>query len=157
MSDAMDPRPPWPRPLAICVLREDDKLFVFEGYDAPKDEAYYRPLGGTIEFGEPARQAVERELQEEIEAELTNLRFLGVLENIFTNEGETGHEIVLIFEGDFVNRSLYEVEALEGQEEDGMSFEASWKPLSLFRQGEAPLYPDGLLELLSGDDPADFF
>jgi 8-oxo-dGTP pyrophosphatase MutT (NUDIX family) len=131
-------------------------IFVFEGHDTRKNETFYRPLGGTVEFGELARQAVERELQEEIEAELTNLRFLGVLENLFTLEGETGHEIVLIFEGDFVDRSLYEKEAVEGQEEDGMPFVAFWKPLSLFRQGEAPLYPDGLLELLSGDDAAGF-
>lgn len=131
-------------------------IFVLEGQDTHKDETFYRPLGGTIEFGELARQTVVRELQEEIGAEVTNLRFLGTLENLFTYEGETGHEIVVIFEGDFLDRSLYGEVAIEGQEDGGFAFTAVWKPLTLFRQGKAPLYPDGLLELLSGDDPADF-
>ena len=116
-----------------------------ELYDASKDEVFYRPLGGTIEFGEPARETVKRELQEEIRAEVTNLRYLGALENIFTDERGFGHEIVLTYEGDFVDKSFYETEAVHAQEEDGLTFTARWKPLQHFREGKAPLYPDGLL------------
>ncbi len=142
-------RPPWPRPLVICVFRKDDSVFVGELYDSSKDEIFYRPLGGTIEFGEPAREALKRELQEEIGAEVTNLRYLGVLENLFTHEGKLGHEIVLTYEGDFVDKSFYEADAVPAQEEDGVRFIARWKPLREFREGKAPLYPDGLLHLLS--------
>lgn len=145
----MAPRPPWPRPLAICIFRKKDDVFVGELYDASKDEVFYRPLGGTIEFGELAREAVRRELQEEIGAEVTNLRYLGALENLFTDEGGFGHEIVLVYEGDFADKAFYEAETVPAQEEDGMKFTARWKPLQDFREGKAPLYPDGLLRLLS--------
>ncbi|MDX1534938.1 MAG: NUDIX domain-containing protein, partial [Thermoplasmata archaeon] len=134
----------------ICVFRRGDAIFVMEGYDSLKDEVFYRPLGGEIEFGEKARDTVIRELREEISAEVTNLRFLEAVENLFTLEGEPGHEIVLIFEGDFVDSSFYEREALEGKEEDEVPFVASWKPLDVFRRGEHPLYPDELLDLLDG-------
>ncbi len=145
----MAPPPPWPRPLAICIFRKEDQVFVGELYDASKDEVFYRPLGGTIEFGEPAREAVKRELQEEIAAEVINLRYLGALENLFTHEGAFGHEIVLVYEGDFADKAFYEAETVPAQEEDGMTFTACWKPLQEFREGKAPLYPDGLLRLIS--------
>ncbi|MFQ5918502.1 MAG: hypothetical protein ACE5I4_00485, partial [Thermoplasmata archaeon] len=80
--------------------------------------------------------------------EVTNLRYLGALENLFTHEGEFGHEIVLTYEADFVDKAFYEAETVPAQEENGMKFTACWKPLEEFREGKAPLYPDGLLRLL---------
>ena len=136
------------RAIAICVLRRGDDLFVFEGYDHSKAETFYRPLGGTVEFGEHSSQTVQRELREEIGAEITHLRYLGALENIFTHEGMTGHEIVLIYEGDFADASFYEKSIVMGQEDDGGHFKAMWKPLADFAEGRFPLYPTGLLELL---------
>jgi hypothetical protein len=35
-------------------------------------------------------------------------------------------------------------------EDTGASFQAFWKSLAFFQRGEAPLYPNGLLELLLG-------
>ncbi len=123
-----------------------------ESYDSVKDEVSYRPLGGTIEFGERGQETVIRELREEIGAEVTNLRFLGVLENFFTLEGALGHEIVLAYEGDLVDKSFYERDAVPVEEDFGMTFTAFWKPLDMFREGTARLYPHGLLELLEAKD-----
>jgi 8-oxo-dGTP pyrophosphatase MutT (NUDIX family) len=137
------------RAIAICVLQRKEAIFVFEGYDTLKGETFYRPLGGTIEFGEHSAQAVRRELREEIGAELTNLRYLGALENIFIHEGQTGHEIVLVYAADFADASLYERALVMGQEDDGAPFKALWVPLADFAEGKFPLYPDGLLEMLA--------
>jgi len=41
-------------------------------------------MGGGVDFGETSRDALQREFQEEIQAELTNIRHLGCLENLFT-------------------------------------------------------------------------
>jgi 8-oxo-dGTP pyrophosphatase MutT (NUDIX family) len=142
------------RPLAICVFRRDARVFVAEGYDPAKDEVFYRPLGGAIQFGEHSRQTVERELREEIGAEVGDLRYLGTLENLFTYDGERGHEIVVVYEGSFVNEAFYEQACVEGREDDGTPFKAVWMPLDVFRRGEAPLYPDGLLAWLSDDEPS---
>lgn len=136
------------RAIAICVLRRGGAIFVFEGHDTLKGETFYRPLGGTIEFGEHSSQTVRRELREEIGAEITNLRYLGALENIFIHEGQPGHEIVLVYEADFADAALYDRALVVGYEDDGKPFEALWMPMTDFSDGKYPLYPDGLLEML---------
>ncbi len=134
------------RPLAICVFRRGDRILVSEGYDPVKQEQFYRPLGGGIEFGETGAEAVRRELMEELGAEVVEIRFIGALENIFTFNGEPGHEIVLVYDGRFADEGLYAREVIEGEEDEGLSFKAYWKPLDEF--GKAPVYPNGLLDLL---------
>jgi 8-oxo-dGTP pyrophosphatase MutT (NUDIX family) len=136
------------RPIVVCVVRRDDSILVFEGYDGVKDETFYRPLGGSIEFGESAIEAVVREFREEIGADLTDLSYVGLLENIFTYEGHPGHEIVLVYEGRFASQAPYEMQETTGVEDIGASFKVMWKPLSDFGPGGPPLYPDGLKELL---------
>lgn len=137
------------RPIVICICRQDDRILVAEGYDSVKQEVFFRPLGGTIEFGEWAEEALQREFQEEIGAQLKNLRYLGMLENIFTCEGARGHEIVLVYDGHLVDESIYEKEVVTG-DEMGMPFKAYWKKLEEFLSGMPPLYPDGLLRMLTG-------
>jgi len=137
------------RPIAIGIFRQADQIFVFEGYDSVKDEVYYRPVGGGIEFGEHSRQALVREMQEEFGADIAKLRHRATLENIFTNDGRPGHEIVFIYEAEFVDPAMVEQAVIMGKEDDGSLFRAVWKPLSDFHNGGPPLYPDGLLELLA--------
>lgn len=137
------------RPLALCVFRRGDKIFVAEGHDANKNQTFYRPIGGKIEFGEYAAETVKREVMEEIEAEATDLVYIGTLENLFTYEGEQGHEICLIFDGRFVDEARNADDyTVVGQDDGEVLFTAMWKPLSFFNATDAPLYPDGLLELL---------
>jgi len=137
------------RPIAICVFRRDDRILVFEARDVVKGETFYRPLGGGIEFGESSRDAVIREVREEIGQDVVNLRYLGTVENIFVCNGKPGHEIVMVYEGEFADPCMYECESLEGHEDCGTSLKALWMPLQHFRDGLSPLYPVGLLELLS--------
>lgn len=137
------------RPLAICVFRNNDRILVAEGYDPVKKQSFYRPLGGGIEFGEYSEQTVHRELMEEIGAEIGELKYLGTLENIFIFNGETGHEIVLVYDGVLNESGLYEQAVIGGKEADiNESFEAVWKNLDEFGEGRSILYPTGLLELL---------
>ncbi len=135
------------RPIAICVCRDGDRILVAEGHDSKKGQTFYRPLGGTIEFGERGDETVQREFREEIAAELTEVRYVGMLENIFTYEGRRGHEIVLVYDGRLSDQSLYDAEVIQG-DELGTPFKAVWKYLDEFGPGKPPVYPDGLLELL---------
>lgn len=136
------------RPIAICVFRRNDDILVFEGYDFVKDETFYRPIGGGIEFGEYSRDAVIREVREEIDQEVASLRYLGAVENVFTCNDEPGHEIVMVYEGVLASPALYAIEAIQGVEDNGDEIKVLWMPLQHFRDGLSPLYPDGLLELL---------
>ena len=135
------------RPIAICVCRDGERILVAEGHDSKKGETFYRPLGGTIEFGERGEEAVQREFREEIAADLVEVRYVGMLENIFTYEGRRGHKIVLVYDGRLTDASLYENEVIEG-DEMGERFKAVWIRLDEFGEGKPPVYPEGLLALL---------
>lgn len=137
------------RALAIAIIRRGDAILVAEGFDTAKPETFYRPLGGQIEFGEPAEAALRRELREEICAELQDVRYRFTLENLFTHQGQKGHEIVMVFEAVLADPPFYDRESMTGHEDDGVPFTATWKRLSDFGPGRPPLYPDGLLELLA--------
>ena len=136
------------RPKAVCVCRHGDRILVNAAVDAVKREQYYGPLGGEIEFGEYAADAVARELREEIGVAVTDVRLLGVLENVFTYEGAPGHEIVFVFDARLADASLYARATLVGEESNGHTFVAQWLPLETFAPGGPPLHPDGLYALL---------
>jgi ADP-ribose pyrophosphatase YjhB (NUDIX family) len=133
------------RPIAICLCRDNDRIMVSEFGE--QDCPYYRPLGGTIEFGEHAEETIRREFQEEIAADLTELRYLGMLENIYTHKGLRGHEIVLVYDGRLTDTRLYKKEVIRGNE-SGKPFKAVWKRLDEFGPDKPPVYPEGLLALL---------
>jgi 8-oxo-dGTP pyrophosphatase MutT (NUDIX family) len=136
------------RPIALCVFRNNNRILVFEGHDSIKGETYYRPLGGGIEFGETSEVAVRREVTEELKTEIEDLKFLGMLENIFTVNGKPGHEIVMIFDGAAKTLELYEQAEMEVEEANGERIRAGWKSLDEFGEGKSILYLDGLLEML---------
>src|SRR3972149_1013216 len=121
------------RAIALCVFLHEGKLLVGEGYDEVKLQSFGRPLGGTIEFGESSNKTIVREIREELGAEITHLRFLGILENIFTYNGETGHEIVLMYRGDFIDQGYYQRSPIDGIE-NGHPIRAIWIPLGDFER-----------------------
>ena len=84
------------RAIVICVFTKNDTILVCEGYDELKQEYYYRPIGGGIEFGETSKEALIREVQEEINAKIEHVKYLGTIENIFTYNGMPGHEMVSV-------------------------------------------------------------
>jgi ADP-ribose pyrophosphatase YjhB (NUDIX family) len=136
------------RVLALAIIRRGDEMLLMEGYDPAKGQTFYRPLGGGVEFGERARDALIREFAEELGAELVNIHYLGTLENVFTFDGQPGHEILLLFQVDFADETLYardDLVAIEDQER----IPTAWKRLAEFTD-ETPLYPEGLRDLLAG-------
>ena len=137
------------RPIAICVFLRNNKILVAEGYDPVKDEYFYRPLGGGIEFGENSKETICRELMEEVNLEIdeNTLRYLGMVENIFTFNGSTGHEIVLVYDAALKEPQMYQQAVIRGKEATGEDIRAGWKSLDEFDQGLI-LYPTGLLNLL---------
>lgn len=138
------------RPLAICVFRHNNHILVSEGYDPVRDQHFYRPLGGGIEFGEPSYETVCRELMEEIKVEVDpkSLTYLGTVENIFTFNGIASHEIILIYDGALKEIGLYDRAVIIGEEANGEEIRAVWKDIHDFGEGKSILYPTGLLEML---------
>lgn len=131
----------------ICLFSHNGKILAAKGTDSVKQNEFYRPLGGMIEFGEHSSAALKREIMEETKQEIKNLKYLGTLENLFTYEGKQGHEIVLVYDAEFVNTELYlkeEIDVTEGN----IWCKAYWLSVSDSREGKVRIYPDGVTELL---------
>lgn len=136
------------RVMAICVFRHGNKILVTEGVDSVTQSRFARPLGGGVELGERSADAAAREIKEEIGADVTGLRLLGVLENLFVYEGKQRHEIIFVHEGEFVDGALYGREEIE-MHEAGWTTPAVWREISSFGE-TCRLVPDGLADLLEG-------
>lgn len=135
------------RPLALCIIKYQDKVLVGDGYDSKKDEVFYRLLGGGIEFGETGEEAVKREFKEELNTDLENVKYITTLENIFAYNGNSGHEIILVFSGDFVKKELYQrkdLVILDTKEKH----KTSWQTINNFKEKKLILYPAGALRYL---------
>ncbi len=136
------------RPISICVFKNNNHILVFEGHDTVRNETYYRPLGGGIEFGESGEVAIRREIMEELHTEIEELKYLGFLENIFVHNGKAGHEIVMVYDGVLTESTLYEQAEMEVEEANGERIRVVWRKLDDFEEGKSILYPKGLIELL---------
>ena len=136
------------RPIAICLFRDANRILVSDGWDAQKKNAYCRPLGGAIEFGESSADAVVREIREELGVEIRDLLLLGVLENIFTLDDKPGHEVVFVYDARFVDESLYQCATLPFHEDGWSSGEARWLDLTQTDEVKARLVPEGLANFL---------
>jgi 8-oxo-dGTP pyrophosphatase MutT (NUDIX family) len=133
---------------AMCVFRNKGSILVQKEADKYNNAIFYRPLGGAIEFGEKSQETVIREIKEEISADITGIRFLGVLENVFVYEREQCHEIVFIYDARFREEELYDKEEIRGEEVDGQEIIGMWKKIGYFEE-ENRLVPEGLINLLA--------
>ncbi|MFD2830432.1 NUDIX hydrolase [Corticicoccus populi] len=136
------------RNISICVFRKNDSILVFEDYDDVKEDYFYRPIGGGIEYGERSLDTLKREIYEEIRAEIGNIKLLDVIESVFTHNGRIGHEVVFVYDADFIDQSFYERTSFFGWKDDGSKIKLYWKRISEFENGNLRLVPEGLQKLL---------
>lgn len=132
------------RPIALGIAIKDGKILASRGYDKVKDAHFYRCLGGGIEFLEKSDATLKREFMEEIEANITVGEFLGVSENIFTFNGQTGHELILLYSVKVDDASYKEHYFIEGDKDHIVE----WIDVDLVKSGKVLLYPTEVLKYL---------
>ncbi len=135
------------RVLALGLIRDGERTFISEGYDSVKQENFYRALGGGVDFGESSYDALKREFMEELQAELTNIKYLGCIENLFTFDGKVGHELIQLYQCDFVDSKFYQLEQIEFAEGEYKKT-ALWLDIEKCKSGELRIVPEQFLEYL---------
>jgi len=136
------------RVLALGLIHDGDRIFISQGHDQVKNQTFYRALGGGVDFGEPSEVALVREFDEELQAEITNIQYLGCLENLFSFDGNPGHEIIQLYRCDFSDRRFYELDQIEFLEGKRRKL-ALWIETKRFLSGELILYPQGMEKFLA--------
>ena len=81
---------------------------------------------------------------EEIEANITVDKFLGVSENIFTFNGQTGHELILLYSVTIDDASYKEQYCVEGD----TNHVVDWVDINRIKSGEIILYPTETLKYI---------
>ncbi|MEM1368940.1 MAG: NUDIX domain-containing protein [Cyanobacteria bacterium P01_H01_bin.15] len=135
------------RLLALGLIRDRDRILLSRGVDPANHQVFYRALGGGVEFGETSLEALRREFQEEIQAELVNVHYVACIENLFTFNNHVRHEVIQLFQGDFADPTFYmrdEIEFLEGRRRKL----ALWVNLADCRAGKIQVVPDNFLSFI---------
>jgi 8-oxo-dGTP pyrophosphatase MutT (NUDIX family) len=143
------------RVIALGLIRDGDSLLrssasrtlLAKGYDPVKQQTFYRALGGGVEFGETSYDALKREFQEELQAELTNIKYLGCIENVFVYDGKPGHEIIQLYQCDFADPKFYQLDQLEFSEGERKGT-ALWLDIEKCKSGELRVVPEQFLEYI---------
>ncbi|NMG38384.1 NUDIX domain-containing protein [Chelativorans sp. ZYF759] len=140
---------PYIRLKAVGLHWRDGKLLAAEVLDDAGRVKGVRPLGGTVEFGETAEAAVIREFEEELGITVKISGAPVFMENIYTHEGQVGHEILAVFNVIFPAGSFVREERIAFTEDDGNTWFAEWFSLeALDLPGGPQLYPEGLKAFL---------
>lgn len=114
---------------ALAWIEDKGFLFVVKMHDSVKEDDYYRPVGGSVEFGERAHEAVIREVQEELNTEIALIAPPFVVENLFTCDGKAGHEVDFLFPARFTDIGFYQHKIYDLVEANGDKAEAMWIPI----------------------------
>lgn len=131
------------RGIVVGVLVADGHILAEEYRGRDDDDRFLRLPGGGIEFGETARDALDREFAEELGASIDEASLIGVTENIFDGHGKRGHEIVHAFRiRSATLEALPRTERLAVLDSDTT---VGWYPVDAVRRGALPLYPPGIL------------
>lgn len=135
------------RVLALAIISQGDRLFISQGFDPVKQETFYRVMGGGVDFGETSLEALKREFMEEIQAEITNIKYIACVENIFEYNGNPGHEIIQLYECDFVDPKFYQLEEITFNEGERQK-KALWVDMEKFRSQQLRIVPENFLDYL---------
>jgi undecaprenyl diphosphate synthase len=130
------------------IFAYNHKFLLYKEIDEVNNEEFYRPVGGGVDFQESSEDALSREIYEEIGEKVTNIRELGVLENVFNFRGVDQHQIYKGFFAEFENPEVYATEKIYGTELDGTKFTAEWMDLETLLDEKTVVYPRGLKEIL---------
>jgi len=127
----------------VCFLLDDYKfnyrvgaIVIKEGkilLHKSKDDDFYAFPGGRVKVGESSLEALKREFEEEIGEQIVVKDFAGMVENFFEYNQKKYHELMLVFNVDFVNKELYDVSKIKGLEENG-KIEFVWKNINEFEK-----------------------
>ncbi|WP_265444592.1 NUDIX hydrolase [Flexivirga meconopsidis] len=114
------------------------------GPTAEHPRGFHRLLGGSVEHGERAADALARELREELGTEVVEAHLVEVVENIFTVNGEPGHEVAFVFATRLADAGAIPQDGGTFTE-DGARLPVVWRELSA--ADDVPLFPAEAVEL----------
>lgn len=131
------------RNIAVGLPVRDGHVLLSVGFDRVRQLGFHRAVGGGIELGELAVEALHREFREELDVAIEDTELLAVLENRFEFERNPGHEVVHVLA---VRSAALDAVPLDAELvvlDEGSP--VRWVPLDT----DVPVVPPGVLDLLT--------
>lgn len=122
----------------VMILNEDHSEVLVQ---CDLSETFYRFPGGSIEFGETAKEAIVRELIEEYDLKIDVQELAVVNEDIFKWNNEKGHHCTLMHRGTVKERITNEIRHKEYED-----IILTWKSINELK--EKPTYPEEIVSYL---------
>ncbi|ACM13051.1 NUDIX domain-containing protein [Bacillus paranthracis] len=110
-----------------------------------ENESFYRFPGGSIEFGETAKEAIMRELMEEYDLKIDVQELAVVNEHIFEWNNEKGHHCTLMHWG-----AVQEMITNEIRHKEHENIILIWKSIEELKMKST--YPEGIVDYLEEDN-----
>lgn len=111
-----------------------------------REESFYRFPGGSMEFGETAAEAIERELLEEFDLGVHVGRLAVMNESLVEYDGKQRHDCTIIHWCSMKDEQEVP-DILWHKEREGIKL--LWKTTE--EMCGKPVYPEGILEILQGE------
>ena len=137
--------------IARAILWKDDALLVNANHNAKTGEDYFALPGGHVDAGEHFAQALQREIEEELNAhcEVGDLQF--VCENIYAGRRKSEsqrHELTLVFAGEISGEQTRADGTIASPEKD-----KNFRWLARSELAAANLLPADIKAFLLGETP----
>ena len=117
-------------------------------YNDKTGQHIYRLIGGRVEFGELSEKAAIREFFEETHIQVQNPQYIGSFESLYILHGKQKHEIVRVYQCEFVDPTFAEKQRIKLFEEGEILNDAEWVERKYLSQKSTPFYPEQLKNIL---------
>ena len=91
-----------------AIFRNGDKILLHHDLNS----VHYTLPGGRVKEGETTAEAIKREVTEEMGQNIKIIKPASFIENLFTMDGKKYHEILLTYEIEFLDKTMYEKEKM---------------------------------------------
>ena len=107
------------------IFRKGSKILLHHGLKS----GHYTLPGGRVKEGETTEQALKREMKEEMGYDISIIRPVSFMENMFNLEDKDYHELLVTYQAKFGDEEAYKREKIVGIEEKE-DLEFIWKDIN---------------------------
>ena len=127
-----------------AIFRYGNKILLHHDLNS----IHYTLPGGRVKEGETTEETLRREIKEEMGQEVKIIKSVSFMENLFTDNKKKYHEILVTYELEFIDKSMYEKEVIPTIEKD-KELEFIWYDID--KLNDIIFLPNALKDLIVND------
>ena len=131
-----------------AIFRNGNKILLHHDLSSIQ----YTIPGGRVKEGETTSEAIKREITEEMGQDIKIVKSVSFMENLFSMDGKRYHEILVTYELEFLDKSMYKKQKINTIEK-GKDLEFIWFDI---KDLENIVFVPKILKSVIKDNPKEF-